>query len=78
MVGDSPATIVGDGESIVGSPAQVINDHDVVPYEFVPITDLMRTALPANALISPEARECMVQCVSEFISFITGEGRSPA
>ena len=36
----------------------------------------MKTALPENAKIAKEAKECMQECVSEFISFITSEGRS--
>jgi hypothetical protein len=35
----------------------------------------MKNALPENARIAKEAKECMQQCVSEFISFITSEGR---
>jgi nuclear transcription Y subunit beta len=33
----------------------------------------MKRALPANAKISKDAKETMQECVSEFISFITGE-----
>ena len=35
----------------------------------------MKMALPENAKIAKEAKECMQECVSEFISFITSEGR---
>jgi histone H3/H4 len=34
----------------------------------------MKMALPDNAKIAKEAKECMQECVSEFISFITSEG----
>ncbi|XP_004507593.1 nuclear transcription factor Y subunit B-3-like [Cicer arietinum] len=34
---------------------------------------IMKKALPAKAKISKEAKETMQECVSEFISFITGE-----
>lgn len=37
----------------------------------------MKTALPENAKIAKEAKECMQECVSEFISFITSEGVCP-
>jgi len=37
----------------------------------------MKTALPENAKIAKEAKECMQECVSEFISFITSEGMTP-
>jgi histone H3/H4 len=34
----------------------------------------MKIALPETANIRQEAKECMQECVSEFISFITSEG----
>ena len=34
----------------------------------------MKNALPENAKVAKEAKECMQECVSEFISFITSEG----
>lgn len=34
----------------------------------------MKIALPDNAKIAKEAKECMQECVSEYISFITSEG----
>ncbi|KAI8416383.1 hypothetical protein FOFC_02692 [Fusarium oxysporum] len=34
----------------------------------------MRKALPADAKLAKDAQECMQQCVSEFVSFITSEG----
>jgi len=34
---------------------------------------IMKRALPANAKISKDAKETVQECVSEFISFITGE-----
>ncbi|KAG8076034.1 hypothetical protein GUJ93_ZPchr0006g44497 [Zizania palustris] len=36
-------------------------------------TRIMRRVLPTHAKISEEAREVIQECVSEFISFITGE-----
>ncbi|XP_039124465.1 nuclear transcription factor Y subunit B-3-like [Dioscorea cayenensis subsp. rotundata] len=43
---------------------------------FLPIANvsrIMKKSLPANAKISKEAKETVQECVSEFISFITGE-----
>ncbi|KAG6420849.1 hypothetical protein SASPL_117391 [Salvia splendens] len=43
---------------------------------FLPIANvsrIMKRALPANAKISKDAKETVQECVSEFISFITGE-----
>jgi histone H3/H4 len=39
------------------------------------VARIMKLALPENAKIAKEAKECMQECVSEFISFITSEGR---
>ncbi|KAH7673342.1 CCAAT-binding factor subunit A (HAP3) protein [Dioscorea alata] len=43
---------------------------------FLPIANvsrIMKKGLPANAKISKDAKETVQECVSEFISFITGE-----
>nr|BCO33464.1 CCAAT-box binding factor HAP3 [Miscanthus sinensis] len=43
---------------------------------FLPIANVSRIrkrSLPANAKISKEAKETVQECVSEFISFVTGE-----
>ena len=43
---------------------------------FLPIANIsriMKKALPPNAKISKDAKECVQECVSEFISFITSE-----
>ncbi|CUS21198.1 LAQU0S02e08284g1_1 [Lachancea quebecensis] len=34
---------------------------------------LMKNTLPASAKVSKDAKECMQECVSEFISFVTSE-----
>ncbi|ODV88513.1 hypothetical protein CANCADRAFT_20019, partial [Tortispora caseinolytica NRRL Y-17796] len=49
-----------------------IKDQD----RWLPIANvarIMKQALPDTAKISKEAKECMQDCVSEFISFITSE-----
>ena len=51
-------------------------DSDANIHNFAPVARIMKTALPENAKIAKEAKECMQECVSEFISFITSEGRS--
>ena len=43
---------------------------------FLPIANInriMKSALPSDTKISKEARECVQECVSEFIAFITCE-----
>lgn len=46
------------------------------PDRLLPIANvnrIMKKSLPANAKISKDAKETVQECVSEFISFITGE-----
>ena len=49
-------------------------DSDANIRNFAPVARIMKTALPENAKIAKEAKECMQECVSEYISFITSEG----
>lgn len=37
------------------------------------VSRLMKNTLPASAKVSKDAKECMQECVSEFISFVTSE-----
>jgi len=44
---------------------------------FLPLANVARiikNTIPDHALISKDAKQCMVECASEFISFITSEG----
>lgn len=60
-----------------GDSAQGLGDFEVKEQDrWLPIANvarIMKTALPENAKIAKEAKECMQECVSEFISFITSE-----
>ncbi|KAM7223222.1 Histone-fold-containing protein [Rhypophila decipiens] len=47
--------------------------YDANIRNFAPVARIMKNALPDNAKIAKEAKECMQECVSEFISFITSE-----
>lgn len=43
---------------------------------FLPIANvarIMKNSIPPNGKIAKEAKECVQECVSEFISFITSE-----
>lgn len=54
------------------SSQSVIREQD----RLLPIANvgrIMKKTLPTNAKISKEAKEIMQECVSEFISFVTGE-----
>lgn len=56
-----------------------INPHEVELREqdrWLPIANvarLMKNTLPQSAKVSKDAKECMQECVSEFISFVTSE-----
>ena len=61
--------------SPVGSPSSDTSSSKEQD-RFLPIANvsrIMKKSLPANAKISKEAKETVQECVSEFISFITGE-----
>ncbi|EPE04742.1 nuclear transcription factor y subunit b-3 [Ophiostoma piceae UAMH 11346] len=86
---DSPQSNSKDVEQGVQSPDEEPDMNDPQDphsgaYEFevkeqdrwLPIANvarIMKHALPENAKIAKEAKECMQECVSEFISFITSE-----
>lgn len=59
------------------SKADKYDNYDANIRNFAPVARIMKNALPENAKIAKEAKECMQECVSEFISFITSEGKSP-
>lgn len=56
------------------STAALFLNSDANIRNFAPVARIMKNALPENAKIAKEAKECMQECVSEFISFITSEG----
>ncbi|XP_051128586.1 nuclear transcription factor Y subunit B-3-like [Andrographis paniculata] len=62
-----------------GNPPPGGNKKECVVREqdrFMPIANvirIMRKILPSHAKISDDAKETMQECVSEFISFVTGE-----
>ncbi|EKV11205.1 CCAAT-binding factor complex subunit HapC [Penicillium digitatum PHI26] len=62
-----------DHHDVQGHPSEFeVKEQD----RWLPIANvarIMKLALPENAKIAKEAKECMQECVSEFISFITSE-----
>ena len=55
-----------------------VNDADAIREQdrLLPIANvarIMKQAVPTNAKIAKEAKECAQHCVSEFISFVTSE-----
>ncbi|KAJ6491438.1 histone-fold-containing protein [Mycena vitilis] len=60
--------------------APPITEQDIGEYReqdrFLPIANvsrIMKAAVPPTAKIAKDAKECVQECVSEFISFITSE-----
>uniref|UniRef100_A0A0K0EWK3 Nuclear transcription factor Y subunit beta (inferred by orthology to a human protein) n=1 Tax=Strongyloides venezuelensis TaxID=75913 RepID=A0A0K0EWK3_STRVS len=67
-----------DIPSNVSTPQQGNESKGVIPDQirFLPIanvTRVMKRAIPQQGKLSKEARECVQECVSEFISFIASE-----
>jgi nuclear transcription Y subunit beta len=77
MVDDSSlALAVADAApsaSSASSKGDKVDEFDANIRNFAPVARIMKNALPDNAKIAKEAKECMQECVSEFISFITSE-----
>lgn len=67
-----PVPDSGSGSKSSSSESYVQSDANI--RNFAPVARIMKSALPDNAKIAKEAKECMQECVSEFISFITSEG----
>uniref|UniRef100_A0A6V7QW33 Transcription factor CBF/NF-Y/archaeal histone domain-containing protein n=1 Tax=Ananas comosus var. bracteatus TaxID=296719 RepID=A0A6V7QW33_ANACO len=72
MVGGGGAAADRDANPIKSAAAPEVREQD----RFMPIANvirIMRRVLPAYAKISDDAKETIQECVSEYISFITGE-----
>lgn len=67
-----PITKDSGNHDVVGNPDLELREQD----RWLPIANvarLMKNILPPTAKVSKDAKECMQECVSEFISFITSE-----
>ncbi|KAF8099671.1 hypothetical protein N665_0239s0012 [Sinapis alba] len=65
----------GVAETNIGSPSSK-NSNNKEQDRFLPIANvgrIMKKVLPGNGKISKDAKETVQECVSEFISFVTGE-----
>lgn len=57
----------------------ITEGHDTMLREqdrFLPIANIsriMKRSIPSNGKIAKEAKECVQECVSEFVSFVTSE-----
>ncbi|ESQ51136.1 hypothetical protein EUTSA_v10022845mg [Eutrema salsugineum] len=68
----------GVAETNPGSPSSKNNNNNNNKEQdrFLPIANvgrIMKKVLPGNGKISKDAKETVQECVSEFISFVTGE-----
>ncbi|KAJ5178980.1 hypothetical protein N7492_002190 [Penicillium capsulatum] len=75
--GEDQETMDKDQDPMQGQGEFEVKEQD----RWLPIANvarIMKLALPENAKIAKEAKECMQECVSEFISFITSEGEKSA
>ncbi|GAA6059501.1 hypothetical protein JCM10212_002244 [Sporobolomyces blumeae] len=62
------------------APVKEIEEHEVEMYKeqdrYLPIANvgrIMKKCLPETTKVSKDAKECVQECTSEFISFITSE-----
>ncbi|GAA6054602.1 hypothetical protein JCM3770_000073 [Rhodotorula araucariae] len=74
--GDDPS---GDARDPLAPPKK-IEEHEVEMYKeqdrYLPIANvgrIMKKCLPETTKVSKDAKECVQECTSEFISFITSE-----
>ncbi|GAA6032322.1 hypothetical protein JCM8097_008118 [Rhodosporidiobolus ruineniae] len=70
----------GDGEQLAVVQPKQIEDAEVEMYKeqdrYLPIANvgrIMKKCLPDTTKVSKDAKECVQECTSEFISFITSE-----
>jgi histone H3/H4 len=55
----------------LGYDVEVVEEDKLLP--IANVARIMKAAVPKNAKISKEAKECMQDCVTEFVSFLTSE-----
>ncbi|OVA04324.1 Transcription factor [Macleaya cordata] len=65
------ADFTAAGSSLLGDDNYIKEQDRLLP--IANVGRIMKQILPPNAKISKEAKETMQECVSEFISFVTGE-----
>lgn len=76
-LGNGPNIMAGCKRSSPESPcSKRSNNNNKEQDRFLPIANvgrIMKKVIPGNGKISKDAKETVQECVSEFISFITGE-----
>ena len=79
--GGDDADLYGHNNHEAGGLEDIYDDDELPHFlrdqdRFLPIANvakLMKKAIPERGKIAKEAKECVQECVSEFISFITSE-----
>lgn len=70
--GDETLGISGDSMDAGDKDGEPLREQD----RFLPIANvarIMKNAIPKSGKIAKDAKECVQECVSEFVSFITSE-----
>ncbi|KAG8178451.1 hypothetical protein JTE90_026550 [Oedothorax gibbosus] len=70
--GDEALGISGDSMDAGDKDGEPLREQD----RFLPIANvarIMKNAIPKTGKIAKDAKECVQECVSEFVSFITSE-----
>ncbi|KAH6906043.1 histone-fold-containing protein [Coprinopsis sp. MPI-PUGE-AT-0042] len=77
---DPEAAGLVEPAAVVPGPTVPITEQEVGEYReqdrYLPIANvsrIMKNSVPPTAKIAKDAKECVQECVSEFISFITSE-----
>ena len=55
-------------------PKEVEEEDLVKVLPIANVSRIMKRALPENAKVAKDAKECVQECVSEFIAFVSSEG----
>ncbi|XP_054716675.1 nuclear transcription factor Y subunit beta-like [Uloborus diversus] len=70
--GDETMGMSGDSMDATDKDGEPLREQD----RFLPIANvarIMKNAIPKSGKIAKDAKECVQECVSEFVSFITSE-----
>lgn len=70
--GYPPSDQYDSGDNEGGAPSVMLREQD----RYLPIANIsriMKKSIPSSGKIAKESKECIQECVSEFISFITSE-----
>ena len=80
--GDESGNDLYNSGAVLAGSGGLLSDDEELPHllreqdRFLPIANvakLMKKAIPERGKIAKDAKECVQECVSEFISFITSE-----